>query len=536
MQKVGFAVGTPWVVAQPDKSSSNHAATSTSWYASAGTSDDWLITPAMTLSGSHASLTWRAKASDKGHRDGYAVYISSTAGTTVADFDKASPLFAVDEEAAEWTEHSVSLQAYAGQTVTIAFVNNSTDKSRLYVDDIAVAETHKAYFTIDLPEAIDTIGQVNVSGTVYTREATPVSGYTIGLEVGGETFIQHFDQTLTAGAAQAFVLDHQLTIGKHETLPYTVWVEADGDKNAEERTVTAYQRKIVCEEGTGTWCGWCVRGLVMLDSIKHHYADRIIGIAAHTGDVMASDYISKISRYLGDSYPTGSVNRMMVTDPQNFISYARTFLKQKESLVDMDLQTTFDAATRSVTTTTTLLFADDQTDHQLAMAYAIIENAVHQPDNDKYKQNNSYANGENGVMGGYEKYGSIIPASAMYFNDVARGYVDDLLGIDGSIPTDVKAEEAVAHTTTFTLPDNILVDENVEIVAMIIDKSDGHIVNGECVPVGKSSSDGISGITKNEPSKVVAIYGLDGQKRPSVQRGLNILRYADGRSEKVLMR
>lgn len=536
MQKIGFAVGTPWVTVQPDKSSSNHAAASTSWYATAGTSDDWLITPAMTLSGNHPTLSWRAKASDKNHRDGYAVYISTSAGTTVADFDEASPLFAVEEEDAEWADHTVSLQAYAGKTVTIAFVNNSTDKSRLYVDDISVVESHAAYLSIDLPEAVDTIGSLTISGTVSTRKTTPIEGYTIGLEVGGETFTQHFPQTLTAEVPHAFTLNHQLTIGKHETIPYTVWVEIDGDRNAYDRTVTAYQRKIVCEEGTGTWCGWCVRGLVMLDSIKNHYADRIIGIAAHTGDVMANDYVSKIGKYIGDSYPTGSVNRMMISDPRNFITYAQAFLKEKETLVDMDLQTTFDVTTRSVTATTTLLFADDQTDQQLAMAYAIIENAVHQPNDSKYSQSNAYANGENGTMGGYEQYGTYIPASTMYYNDVARGYVDDLLGIDGSIPNDVKAEEAVTHTVTFTLPDNILVDENVEIVAMVIDKSDGHIVNGECVPVGKSTADGISGITKNETAKITAIYGLDGQKRPSMQRGLNILRYADGHSEKVLMR
>lgn len=48
MSKVGFAPGTPWITDIP-RGTGNPAASSTSWYATAGQSDDWMITPSVTV-------------------------------------------------------------------------------------------------------------------------------------------------------------------------------------------------------------------------------------------------------------------------------------------------------------------------------------------------------------------------------------------------------------------------------------------------------------------------------------------------------
>lgn len=535
MKKLGFSVGTPWIQVATNKVATEHAACSTSWYAQAGTSDDWMITPAVTISGSNPILTWRAMAADSKHADGYAVYISETAGKEKADFNVALPLFSVAKEEATWTEHLISLAQYKGKTVTIAFVNNSTDCSRILVDDVTIEESHKLNIAVDLPAGINYMGDVQISGTVSTRGEGTVNGFTIGLEAKGETTTQHFDAAVSAAAPAKFTLDRKLQIGKHETLPYNIWVEVDGDRNSISRTVTSYPQKAVCEEGTGTWCGWCVRGIVMLDSIKNHYGDRIIGIAAHQGDVMSSDYISGISRYLGSSgLPAGTVARRQNCDPKNFINYSLALLNYGEILSDIDLKTNFDKSTRTVTATTTIHFAEAQRNNSLAVAYAILENRVHRPGDDNYRQHNSYANGKAGVMGGYEKYDEYIPSEVMYFNDVARGYVGDILGIDGSIPTDVAAEEAVVDERSFTLPDNILVDDNVEIVALLIDKTDGRIVNGQNVELVPGSGAGIKTIGSDPNTGMSAVYSVNGMRTDGLSRGINIIRTSDGRVIKVI--
>ncbi len=115
----------------------NMAALSTSFYDPAGTSDDWLISPPIDLTTqTSAFLNWDAKAQDGNYPDGYSLMLSPTGGNTVADF--TVELFATDGENAVWTTRSVDLTAYVGSTVTIAFVNNSTDQYVLLVDNIAV--------------------------------------------------------------------------------------------------------------------------------------------------------------------------------------------------------------------------------------------------------------------------------------------------------------------------------------------------------------------------------------------------------------
>ena len=181
-----------------------------------------MITPPVTIADDGAVLRWRAMASDKNHRDGYAVYVSETGGNTIADFDTSRPLFAVDEEEAEWTVRTVSLDAYKGKTVSIAFVNNSTDKSRLYVDDIYVGVRSSVMLKLDLDRKIPRMGDIAVTGTAYTDDAEPVSGFTIGLEYGGETFTQQFGDVIEPGKPVSFTLDEALPVGFHETMPYRV--------------------------------------------------------------------------------------------------------------------------------------------------------------------------------------------------------------------------------------------------------------------------------------------------------------------------
>ena len=130
--RYGFSVGTPWVSHYVEKED-NYVAASTSWYAASGTSDDWMILPQFTVADADAVVSWRAKADNAMFSDGYAVYISEGGGE-ISDFDKLKPLFTVAAEQAEWTFHSVSLADYVGKTVRVAFVNNSTDCSMLYVD------------------------------------------------------------------------------------------------------------------------------------------------------------------------------------------------------------------------------------------------------------------------------------------------------------------------------------------------------------------------------------------------------------------
>ena len=112
------------------------AAMSSSWYDPAGTSNDWLISPQITLPAAAAFLQWDAKAQDPQYKDGYKVMLAPNGGNTVADF--TVQLFSIAAENSTWTTRTISLAAYAGTNVRIAFVNNSNDMFVLLVDNISV--------------------------------------------------------------------------------------------------------------------------------------------------------------------------------------------------------------------------------------------------------------------------------------------------------------------------------------------------------------------------------------------------------------
>ena len=540
MKNVGFAPGTPWIAATP-KGGDGPAASSTSWYAEPGRSDDWMITPAVTIADDGAILRWRAMASDKTHRDGYAVYISESAGTTVADFDTSAPLFTVAEEEAGWTVHSVPLDAYKGKTVTIAFVNNSTDKNMLYIDDIYLGVYTPITMRLDLGRKIPSMGDIDVSGTVTNESGEVINGFTIGLEYSGDTYTEHFDASVEPGGNVEFTLDKTLPVGSHETLPYTVWVESAGKRYTVETDVTSYPRRVVAEEGTGTWCGWCIRGLVMLEKLKTEYSDWAVGIAAHSGDVMESDYTAAIGPYIGSSYPTMGVNRKYVIDPADFYNVGRRAFNEEEVLVAMKADAVFDETTRTVQTTTNLWFGEDEDDEDYRLCYAIIENNVHQPDDPEYMQSNAYSGGASGPMGGYENEDAYVPASKMWYQEVARDYVDDIMGVPGSVPAAITADEEIEFSNSFTLPDNILDDDNVALVIMLVDQRDERIVNGLLVGVGKNSLTGINGIETTAGSGQTEMFTIDGRKVDSGSNipGVYIMRTVkDGKAEvkKVLLK
>ncbi|MFY1046476.1 choice-of-anchor J domain-containing protein [Chryseobacterium sp. GP-SGM7] len=120
----------------------NYAAMSTSWYSPAGTSNDWLISPTVAVSGTSPTLYWDAKSQDATYLDGYKVMLSPNGGNTIADF--TVELYNNTGENSTWTSRAVSLTPYIGQNVRFAFVNNSNDKFLLLVDNIKVDYTYTA--------------------------------------------------------------------------------------------------------------------------------------------------------------------------------------------------------------------------------------------------------------------------------------------------------------------------------------------------------------------------------------------------------
>ncbi|MGB1119858.1 MAG: choice-of-anchor J domain-containing protein [Chitinophagales bacterium] len=222
-------------------------ALSTSWYNPAGTSNDWLITPPITLTGSNLNISWRDMALDPSFADGYNVLISTSAGNTVGSFNPA-PIYSTTGAPATWTEQSVNLNTYAGQTVTFAFVNNSTDMyllgidsirvSNLALDDVAVSQPRLSEYTaipfeqagtyfpslVVTNQGINNASGVNVSctvtdfggNTVYTAtmsgNTTIAPGASVAFNDGGSGFSP-------AAQIDLYTASFQVSINQNDIVP-----------------------------------------------------------------------------------------------------------------------------------------------------------------------------------------------------------------------------------------------------------------------------------------------------------------------------
>ena len=125
---------------------------SVSWFNPAGVADDWMVTTAITLPNSTSGITleFDAIAFESAYPDGVEIYVSTT-GTSPADFTGTAlysstptttgpittPIPGNGENDA-WTTRTISLTSFAGQTIYIAFRNNSNDMHVLGIDNIAV--------------------------------------------------------------------------------------------------------------------------------------------------------------------------------------------------------------------------------------------------------------------------------------------------------------------------------------------------------------------------------------------------------------
>lgn len=541
MQKIGFTVGTPWIdILEPD-GNGNHIACSTSWYKNAGKSNDWMVTEGIYIKSEKAVLRWRSRASDKDYRDGIAVYVSEK-GTNVDDFDTSAPVYQAKKENYTWIEHTVDLSAYKGKKVYIAFVNNSTDANCLYVDDIFVGVPSKVNMSLDLARVSKTYGDILVSGNAFATDKQTHKGFSVGYRVNGKTVEQTFDQTITADGKTAFTLDTPLHIERNQTIDYDAWIKCDGDSTGISSKVSAYPLKLVSEEVTGTWCGYCIRGIVGMKTMNEKYPDTFIGIAIHNDsntkwpDAMAAgvedyhDYIYNSCGITGYPHCVFSRNPNYSIDPQYMEKCYTAIMSEADNYTGIELKAQYNKNTGKIDTNTDIYFAKKQSNTNYKLAYVIVENNVHRThaelglaENEPsgYDQNNYYGNNAQGVeMGGYEKMGSTVRAEQIWYNDVARSIYPTPQGEEGIIPADIAEGDHFSNEVSLDIPTNVLNSANTEVIVLLLEKN-GIIVNADKVKI-EGIETGIEEVANNNTIDTNAYYNLQGMRVAKGTKGLLI--------------
>lgn len=252
------------------------------------------------------------------------------------------------------------------------------------------------------------------------------------------------------------------------------WAEFSLSSDSSTLAAESYPRRMVMEEATATWCGWCPQGIVAIDGLKRDFPDNFLAIAIHgNGDKMA--YVDEYGLQV-NSYPSAFLNRQST-------SVGYSWLKRQiekaglttDKMVRIDSVTYVEAdeAYKVYTTTRVANFLENA---QLRLVYVVTEDSV-----GPYKQTNNFA-GESEEMGGFENLPTKVE---MLYSDVARFIYPSCDGLEGSVPSTLEACKDYAYTANVSANFNCDDYGKLQLTVMLYDAATNTIVNADRIPLSK---------------------------------------------------
>lgn len=290
---------------------------------------------------------------------------------------------------------------------------------------------------------------------------------------------------------------------------------------------TGYDKNAVVEEIGGAWCGYCPRGIVIMDSIAEVFTDgSIIPVSVHTGDEMVHDSWANVAALSGGQAPYAIINRYLPTNVSTFsdVVSACKAVMLIPSIGKIAVQAESVEADHSINITTTSEFLFDFKDaaNRYRIAFGITQDNV-----GPYNQTNYYS-GSNEKCGGWENLPN--PASTTY-NDVALDLVT-FSGIRNSVPNEVKAGTPYTFTYNYKLDPKVPFDD-VHVVAYLLDIRKDIVENA--ATVRKLAVAGVESITADDNANApVEYFNLQGVRIENPANGIFIRRQGSAVSKVII--
>ena len=553
----GLECGT-WHIIRMNAGDPNKLMGSASTFTTPGKANDWMVTPQIKIYGTGAKLAWKAMAASNIKRDGYKVYVS-TKGYAMEDFE-TEPIFSIDAEVGGTLQsHEVSLDKYAGQTIYIAFVNDSYDKYVLCVDDIVVSGPEatdaqdRASFEVTTPLMTDT-GKVQMSVNVKNLKTPTLDAVKVCYRVNDQVFSQDFTGlNLNQGQTAALTVEQTVDVPLNSTCTYDIWVEVDGDPALSVRdsirgTYFVSNRRTLIEEGTGTWCGNCPGGALALEYMEKNYPDKVVSIAVHNDDPMEIAAYNDFCQY--PAFPMMLVDRKYLGLPAELDEdYNYSFLVPgsgveyffqlaQRFIADAELSgtaTLTDANKNRLEIKVESRFINDCKSSGYDIALILLEDSVTAPDGSMYPQSNYYASTKYTFVGKKDTilnsggWGELPGTVRMKYDHVARAAYNGSFngyGNNSQLPATIEGGKVYTSQFTWDIPEGTVNHmENCSVVALMTDAT-GYIVNCYKMPVITDPS-AIGRIENTANATITAIYTPNGAQVNNLQKGINIVKYTD---------
>lgn len=328
--------------------------------------------------------------------------------------------------------------------------------------------------------------------SVKNLSAVVVRNLQVGYSIdGGEETVCDFKTTMGSNIDKSFTIEHDgfNVVGNHTLKLRVVSINGKDDvyaPNSEQTLALSVKnsvpvQRLVVEEGTGTWCQFCPKGIVGFRKASEAYPNHFIGIAIHRSDNLVTNTYDDL---VFESLPNCYFNRntKSVIEPSfESMETAVKKLMEKTPVMGVDANVKYTDSGKkkiSVEALTTFLGAHKGMNYRLS--FVLLESCI-----TGYTQVNAFAGGKLGEMGGFEK----LPNPATIDMDHVARMNYSYNGIEGSIPADVEADETTRYTTTLDVPSTIQNPDNCDLVVLVLDANTGRIENAVKVELGKHTTD-----------------------------------------------
>jgi len=301
---------------------------------------------------------------------------------------------------------------------------------------------------------------------IYLSDTTTIVGQSLIFSV-----IDNTGQTRTS-EAKFFVNDVEIQGSKYtfnEIGKFQVHATFQGiSSQRKEVTVNPvpieYKKRVMVEDYTGTWCGWCPRVSYALELLEKETDDAVI-VAAHQGDPMQFSQISALmSAFSVSGFPTAIINREQKwTSPQpNNVAQVTAKLAQK-AYIGLAINPTIDGRNLYINTKMSIGYNYNV----LKLGVYIIEDDL------DYDQQNytSYYNGA-AVVRGFKHH------------NVLRASLTNILG--DQLPNDeVGHGKEYEKTFNYSIPAQYN-KENIKVVVFVTEGSSKVVLNSRVAEIGET--------------------------------------------------
>jgi Outer membrane protein Omp28 len=256
----------------------------------------------------------------------------------------------------------------------------------------------------------------------------------------------------------------------------------DFSSKINSKTPSEFTKKILIEEHSGTWCGWCPLAQETMRKMAEN--QRIIGVEVHYNDEMATMekvFIPLKNKFGYPAYPSGMVNRRRSIAGTTFIMGEQEWkvnvddlLKTEKTPVGIAIESKLNGKELEVLTH---ILIKMPTEENYGLGIYLVENDV-----TGYPQAN-YASRDT-RFSKYEAYNLPYLIENIQHQNVSRDAISPIIGgLD--IP-----KEAINKGKTFrklfksTIPNTIKNTSNLYLIAFVLNQKDNQIINAQRVAVG----------------------------------------------------